>query len=276
VPSHRSGPPARAGTPRRARLPACLALVAACQLRSAMRSAAAAALRLRRGAQSVAELPRALGAERGFAGDAGPLKRTPLYDYHVAHGGKMVPFAGWEMPIQYKTSIMESTKQCRTEAVIFDVSHMCGLSLRVRAAARRVCGEAAHRRQRAAARLRRHLRLWRCRAAPLRAPRQPARAYRAPRGGHVTRAPAAGGAGKGRHPVHGVAGCRRHRGPEERHGLALRPHQRARRHHRRHRHHQGAPAAARSRPPAARAPWLFAAPCEPHGLTHVCLPFSRR
>jgi hypothetical protein len=98
-----------------------------------MRTAAAAALRLRTGARSVSELPRLLAGERGFAADAGPLKRTPLYDYHVAHGGKMVPFAGWEMPIQYKTSIMESTKQCRTESVLFDVSHMCGLSMRVRA-----------------------------------------------------------------------------------------------------------------------------------------------
>lgn len=95
-----------------------------------MRTAAAAALRLRNGARSVSELPRLLAGERGFAADAGPLKRTPLYDYHVAHGGKMVPFAGWEMPIQYKTSIMESTKQCRTESVLFDVSHMCGLSMR--------------------------------------------------------------------------------------------------------------------------------------------------
>ena len=115
-----------------------------------MRAAAAAALRLRAGVRPVSELPRLLASERGFAADAGPMKRTPLYDYHVAHGGKMVPFAGWELPIQYKASIMESTKQCRTESVIFDVSHMCGMSLkaRPRAAARRrsccyVCGAAS-------------------------------------------------------------------------------------------------------------------------------------
>jgi aminomethyltransferase len=72
---------------------------------------------------------------RGFAdAAAGPLKRTPLYDLHVAHGGKMVPFAGWEMPIQYKASIMDSTKHCRTAAALFDVSHMCGLSVKVRPA----------------------------------------------------------------------------------------------------------------------------------------------
>jgi hypothetical protein len=44
----------------------------------------------------------------------------------------MVPFAGWAMPIQYKDSIMESTTWCRQHASLFDVSHMCGLTLKVR------------------------------------------------------------------------------------------------------------------------------------------------
>eukprot|EP00884_Botryococcus_braunii_P017173 jgi/Botrbrau1/4139/Bobra.0192s0012.2 len=44
--------------------------------------------------------------------------------------GKMVPFAGWSMPIQYSDSIMESTKHCREHGSLFDVSHMCGLSLK--------------------------------------------------------------------------------------------------------------------------------------------------
>jgi len=66
---------------------------------------------------------------RAFASDAN-LKKTALYDYHVAHGGKMVPFAGWSMPIQYKDSIMESTKWCRTNGSLFDVSHMCGLTFK--------------------------------------------------------------------------------------------------------------------------------------------------
>jgi len=44
----------------------------------------------------------------------------------------MVPFAGWSMPIQYKDSIMESTIWCREHASLFDVSHMCGLTLKVR------------------------------------------------------------------------------------------------------------------------------------------------
>eukprot|EP00878_Enallax_costatus_P000985 GHUV01001117.1.p1 GENE.GHUV01001117.1~~GHUV01001117.1.p1 ORF type:complete len:412 (+),score=112.07 GHUV01001117.1:159-1394(+) len=65
---------------------------------------------------------------RSFADDAN-LKKTALYDFHVAHGGKMVPFAGWSMPIQYKDSIMESTTWCREHASLFDVAHMCGLSL---------------------------------------------------------------------------------------------------------------------------------------------------
>lgn len=66
---------------------------------------------------------------RGFSEQAELLK-TPLYDFHVEHGGKMVPFAGWSMPIQYKDSIMASAKHCREHASLFDVSHMCGLTLK--------------------------------------------------------------------------------------------------------------------------------------------------
>ncbi|KAK6932751.1 Aminomethyltransferase, folate-binding domain [Dillenia turbinata] len=68
-------------------------------------------------------------ARRFFASEA-DLKKTVLYDFHVAHGGKMVPFAGWSMPIQYKDSIMDSTLNCRENGSLFDVSHMCGLSLK--------------------------------------------------------------------------------------------------------------------------------------------------
>lgn len=42
----------------------------------------------------------------------------------------MVPFAGWSMPIQYKDSIIDSTLNCRENGSLFDVSHMCGLSLK--------------------------------------------------------------------------------------------------------------------------------------------------
>src|SRR3954454_14730554 len=51
------------------------------------------------------------------------LKRTPLYDRHVQAGAKLVPFAGWEMPVQY-TSIKEEHLNVRSAAGIFDVSHM--------------------------------------------------------------------------------------------------------------------------------------------------------
>ncbi|KAK3101612.1 hypothetical protein FSP39_004844, partial [Pinctada imbricata] len=52
------------------------------------------------------------------------LKRTVLYDFHVNHGGKMVPFAGWEMPVQYKEGISTSHLHVRSAAGLFDVSHM--------------------------------------------------------------------------------------------------------------------------------------------------------
>uniref|UniRef100_A0A1D1YAL1 Aminomethyltransferase n=1 Tax=Anthurium amnicola TaxID=1678845 RepID=A0A1D1YAL1_9ARAE len=58
------------------------------------------------------------------------LKKTVLHEFHVENGGKLVPFAGWSMPIQYKDSIMDSTLNCRANGSLFDVSHMCGLSLR--------------------------------------------------------------------------------------------------------------------------------------------------
>jgi len=53
-----------------------------------------------------------------------PLKRTPLYDVHVALGAKMVPFAGFEMPVQYPAGILAEHKAVRTGAGLFDVSHM--------------------------------------------------------------------------------------------------------------------------------------------------------
>jgi glycine cleavage system T protein (aminomethyltransferase) len=51
------------------------------------------------------------------------LKRTPLHDRHVAAGAKLVPFAGWEMPVQY-AGIKEEHLNVRSHAGIFDVSHM--------------------------------------------------------------------------------------------------------------------------------------------------------
>src|SRR5918911_5353428 len=51
------------------------------------------------------------------------LQPTPLHDRHVALGARMVPFAGWEMPVQYEGLIAEH-KAVRTDAGVFDVSHM--------------------------------------------------------------------------------------------------------------------------------------------------------
>ena len=51
------------------------------------------------------------------------LNRTPLYDWHVAHGGRMVDFAGWSMPVQY-ASIVAEHQATRTNIGLFDVSHM--------------------------------------------------------------------------------------------------------------------------------------------------------
>ena len=52
------------------------------------------------------------------------LKRTPLYDLHVALGAKMVPFAGYEMPVQYPLGVMKEHLHTREAAGVFDVSHM--------------------------------------------------------------------------------------------------------------------------------------------------------
>ncbi len=58
-----------------------------------------------------------------------PTQRTPLYAAHRALGARMVPFAGWEMPIQY-AGIVEEHRAVRERAGLFDVSHMGELRLR--------------------------------------------------------------------------------------------------------------------------------------------------
>ncbi len=55
---------------------------------------------------------------------APPLKRTPLYAAHVAAGGRMVPFAGYEMPVQFKDGVLTEHRWTREHAGAFDVSHM--------------------------------------------------------------------------------------------------------------------------------------------------------
>ncbi len=51
-------------------------------------------------------------------------RRTPLFDLHTRLGGKIVPFAGWSLPVQYPAGIMAEHKHCRAAAALFDVSHM--------------------------------------------------------------------------------------------------------------------------------------------------------
>ena len=50
--------------------------------------------------------------------------KTPLYDCHVALGGKIVPFAGYLLPVQYESGVITEHKAVRTAAGLFDVSHM--------------------------------------------------------------------------------------------------------------------------------------------------------
>ncbi|MFN0154556.1 MAG: glycine cleavage system aminomethyltransferase GcvT [Gaiella sp.] len=56
-------------------------------------------------------------------GEATELRRTPLFDRHLAAGGRMVPFAGWEMPVQYEGLVAEHL-EVRGGCGMFDVSHM--------------------------------------------------------------------------------------------------------------------------------------------------------
>lgn len=77
--------------------------------------------------------------------NSGPLKRTPLFDLHVELGAKMVPFAGYEMPVQYPAGILAEHLHTRTAAGLFDVSHMGQVRLsgdsvaQVAAALERLC-----------------------------------------------------------------------------------------------------------------------------------------
>ncbi len=51
-------------------------------------------------------------------------RRSPLHDAHVAAGARLAEFGGWEMPISYPTGTVAEHRACRTEAAIFDVSHL--------------------------------------------------------------------------------------------------------------------------------------------------------
>ena len=64
--------------------------------------------------------------------DLSPLKRTPLHALHLALGGKMVPFAGYEMPVQYTPGVLREHLHTRASAGLFDVSHMGQIALRAK------------------------------------------------------------------------------------------------------------------------------------------------
>ncbi|MFK7961793.1 MAG: glycine cleavage system aminomethyltransferase GcvT [Phycisphaerales bacterium] len=74
------------------------------------------------GAAGTVAARRPAGYPRGMT-DTAQLLRTPFHAYHLEKGGKMVPFAGWEMPLHYG-SILDEHHQVRTSGGIFDVSHM--------------------------------------------------------------------------------------------------------------------------------------------------------
>lgn len=54
----------------------------------------------------------------------GQVKKTPLYDAHVAAGGKLIDFHGWMLPVQYSGGILQEHESVRTKSGLFDVSHM--------------------------------------------------------------------------------------------------------------------------------------------------------
>jgi aminomethyltransferase len=58
------------------------------------------------------------------------LKQTPLHALHVARGARMVPFAGYDMPVQYATGVLKEHLHVRNSAGLFDVSHMGQIVLR--------------------------------------------------------------------------------------------------------------------------------------------------
>ncbi len=60
------------------------------------------------------------------------LKQVPLHDVHVELGAKMVPFAGYSMPVQYKAGVLKEHQFTRTSAGLFDVSHMGQMVVRPR------------------------------------------------------------------------------------------------------------------------------------------------
>ena len=67
--------------------------------------------------------------------DVNLLRQTPLHALHASLGAKMVPFAGYEMPVQYATGVLKEHLHTRSSAGLFDVSHMGQLTLRAKSGA---------------------------------------------------------------------------------------------------------------------------------------------
>lgn len=77
------------------------------------------------------EPPNRDGEERAIAGtETTGLKKTALYELHFECGGKMVPFAGYEMPVQFPAGILGEHNHTRAASSLFDVSHMGQVALR--------------------------------------------------------------------------------------------------------------------------------------------------
>ena len=56
-------------------------------------------------------------------------KKTPLYERHLEYKGKIVPFAGYLLPVQYDTGVIKEHMAVRTASGLFDVSHMGEITL---------------------------------------------------------------------------------------------------------------------------------------------------
>nr|KAF6335423.1 hypothetical protein mPipKuh1_008102 [Pipistrellus kuhlii] len=69
-------------------------------------------------------LPRAPSRRLSGSQDQDGLRRTPLHDFHLAHGGRLVAFAGWRLPLQYRDGHVDSHLHTRRHCSLFDVSHM--------------------------------------------------------------------------------------------------------------------------------------------------------
>jgi aminomethyltransferase len=75
----------------------------------------------------------------------GALKRTPLHALHLELGARMVPFAGYDMPVQYKAGVLKEHLHTRAAASLFDVSHMGQIALRAKSGAAEDAGLALER-----------------------------------------------------------------------------------------------------------------------------------